>query len=206
MVHKKFIGGSAIAIVVVAAIVTATLLATSETKKYTSDAKTIAACLKLGPDGFQLFDSRHQTKGVGRLGNALNGIANANPKDVSGVAYCSDYSGVFISVAHPSAALLASIDATRRYFPGPTVVVANVASALTAQLAAEQRVGRMPMSDGLSMIGPNIYTGGLTVGILPTQWPLSKALRRKIEVLATQNGTVPMPLDFHKEGPSHADS
>ena len=109
---------------------------------------------------------------------------------------------MFISVVHPSAALVTAINEIRRTHPGPKVVVAEVVNGLTAQLAAEQRVGHLMIRDGLPQIGPNVYTGGLSVSILKSDWPVTLALRRRVEEAATNHGAVTMPVDFHIGSPA----
>ncbi|MGN6722715.1 MAG: hypothetical protein ACTHJM_08895 [Marmoricola sp.] len=173
-----------------------TVTSASSPPTFVSDPATIANCLKVGPDGTQRFDSRHQVAGVGRLGDALSGLADAHQREVSGVAFCSDYSGVFISVSHPSASLVASINEIRQTHPGPKLVVAEVVNGLTAQLAATHRLANPQMIDVVTSVGPNIYTGGLSVAVLKEHWPVTPALRRKIEAAATNHGAVTMPIDY----------
>jgi hypothetical protein len=103
---RRIVGAALVVAVMLGTIAIVRLTATSGRGKFGSDPATIAACVRLQSDGTERFDNRRAVAGVGRLGDALSGIANANPKEVSGTAFCSDYSGVFISVPHPSNSLI----------------------------------------------------------------------------------------------------
>jgi hypothetical protein len=195
---RRFVLAAAVAIVVVlGTIAIVTINASSSAAKFASDPATIASCIKLGPDGTQRFDTRHAVVGASRMGDALSGLAYANQNEVSGVAMCSNDSGVFISVHNPSAALLTAIAQIHQGYPRAKVVIAKVVAGLTSQLAAQRRLGALMPRDGLVGIWPNIYTGGLGVAVLDSHWPVSAALRRRVEAAATGDGAVTMPVDFH---------
>ncbi|MGN6723322.1 MAG: hypothetical protein ACTHJM_12000 [Marmoricola sp.] len=151
-----------------------------------------AGCIEMNGSGDQ---AGHGTapQGLQRLGDELARLADRNHAQVSGVAYCSDRSGVAIFVAKPSAEVLSSIDAIQRRYPRLSVVVREVAAGLTAQLDASARITKQ-FRDFISGVGPDPYTGGILISLLPSAAPLSKGLRDQMVAVATRGGRVAMPI------------
>jgi hypothetical protein len=148
-----------------------------------------SACVEIGPDGRQIWRGPARNAAALKLGDAHD--------EVSGVAMCTDYQGAAIFVSHPAASVLDAIHAEGVKYPGAHLFVQNVASGLTAQLAASQRVvASDPSAVALVGLGPNIYTGGLRVAVRRDHWPLADPLREKFTSAATDGGRVDMPVNF----------
>jgi len=153
---KQFIGDIPVSIYVTDGVVTPLpTLPTSTT--------TTVGCVTYTSEGEQVWT--HPYVGDQReIAAPLEEIANTHPDEVAGTAYCSDYVGLAIFVKHGSPAVLHQIDALKQKLPDARIDVHEVPHALNEMLHFIDLLG----SDETATIGalrPNIYTGGLTIGI-----------------------------------------
>jgi hypothetical protein len=123
--------------------------------------------LILDSNGEQVWSGEESSE-LTAMSDALSAIADANREAVAGVALCSARDGATVFVAQPSEALSAEIAAVAGAHPSLTVATQDVAAGAGAVMNAGFTLKEeADYGPSITMIGVDVYTGGLIIAIDP---------------------------------------
>lgn len=177
----------------------------AESEKTPASARPTAAgtpppddCLIVNASGEQAWFGGDDPQ-VSKLGDALQNLADDHPDQIAGVSYCSHYDGAMIFVASPDDSVLKAISVVAAQHTDFKVVTRHVAAPLKELLAAQRQLILNSPAKGLVIgVGPDIYTGGLTIDVAPANWPLTDHDRQLIVDSVNAGRRSPLPLTLRK--------
>ncbi|ALJ21356.1 hypothetical protein [Microbacterium sp. No. 7] len=175
-----------------ATTVASPLVGSADSPLVTPDPRAVD-CIKKNERGEPYWHG-DASPGLLRAAEVLSAFVHENPDAATGVAYCSDRSGVLIFVPEVSSVVDQAVHRAQREVNDETETVDVVLVA--APLAPLQEAVDTVPSDlldeaGIVSLGVDVLVGGVTLGIDPTSASASDAMSR---VLAEIESIVPGAL------------
>jgi hypothetical protein len=170
---------------------TATPRATPESPSgiapYTPVATKTIGCDVVDQQGTIMVDGRAQSTDAMLLADELGKLVDAHPESATGVAMCSGVSGAQIFVPHSDRSLAPAAEAIARKYPEVVFHVVDVVAPLSVLLDATPKIISRPEFAGIvTMVGPDILTGGFEVGVMSDADAASPVILEKVRTAVTE--------------------
>lgn len=135
------------------------------------------------------------------LTEELQVIAYAHQDQVTGVALCNDYSGATMYVSGLEPEVTAKITAIGERYPDLVLKITEVVLPLSTQLDLMGDVlADFERADAIFSLGPDIYSGGLAVGLRDDCWDEHEEIRASLERHVEHAIGIRIPLRITKGG------
>lgn len=137
---------------------------------------------------------------LGSLADELQRVANEHQDEIAGVALCSEYDGIAVFLAGPTDATRDELTAITERYGNWRVIFNDVAAPLSVSLRVIDAVMRDERISGLISAGPDIYSGGITFGILEEEWTRRAEIAAYVDEIARSvEPEIRIPVSFTAE-------
>lgn len=119
------------------------------------------------------------------FGQAIQDLVATRPDTAAGAVFCSHYEGVAAFLPTYDMSLKPQLEAIAANYPDMALNVVGVPNALTPLRKLQQAINAVPLlRNALNGIAPDVYNGGLQLGIDPGSWSLRPTLESQVISLA----------------------